>query len=135
MEHPREASRCRQRIAEGLVRLTHLAQGVQGRGPMIRASLYGYRRRCGARGCRCRRGHLHQGRALSVSDGGRSRTVSLAGLDLGEVQGQVEAYRQWRQARAQMVQEFTEVLEAVDEMGRLRTVAVERLRRGGPRAK
>ncbi len=124
-----EASRCRQRIANGLARLAHLAQGVQGRAPMVRASLYGYRRRCGTPGCRCERGDLHEGRALSVSDGQRSRTVSLAGLDLHEVALEVEAYRQWRQARAKMVRSFTEVLEAVDELGRWRTVPVDRLRR------
>jgi hypothetical protein len=57
--------------------------------------------------------------------------MSLAGLDLAEVEGLVEAYRQWRQARAKMVRGFAEVLQAVDELGRLRSVPVERRRRGG----
>lgn len=104
MDRPMAASRCRQRIAEGLVRLAHPAQAAQGRESMIRASLFKYRRRCGTRGCRCGRGERHQGRALSVSAGGRSRTISLAGLDGAEVQRDVEAYRQWRQARAKMLQ-------------------------------
>jgi len=131
MDGPEGASRCRQRIAEGLARLERLAQGVAGRDPMIRASLYQYRRRCGAAGCRCQRGELHGGRALSVSEGGRSRGVSLAGVDMAQVERQVEAYRQWRQVRAKMVRSFTEVLKAVDELGRRRTLPVERLRRGG----
>jgi hypothetical protein len=57
--------------------------------------------------------------------------MSLAGLDVGEVERHVEAYREFRQARGRMVQVFAELLEAVDELGRLRTVSVERLRRGG----
>lgn len=111
-----------------------LARGVQGRAPMIRASLYQYRRRCGAPGCRCAQGELHEGRALSVSQAGRSKTVPLIGLVAAEVSQGVEAYRQWRQARAGLVQNFHALLEAVDELGRLRTVPVERLReaRGGP---
>lgn len=134
MDRPQEASRCRQRIAGGLARLTHLAQVLEGRAPMVRASLYAYRRRCGAQGCRCAHGNLHEGRAFSVSEGGRSHTVSLVGLDEAEVEREVETYRQWRQARAKRVQSFTELLEAVDQLGRLRTMAVERLRqaRGRP---
>lgn len=135
MDGPQRASRCRQQIAEELSRLTRLAQGVQGRGPIIRASLYRYERRCGDPECRCGRGSLHEGRALSVSQGGRSRALSLAGLDVAEVERQVEAYREFRQARGRMVQAFAELLKAVDELGRLRTVPVERLRRGGVRAK
>lgn len=109
--------------------MSHLADVVQSRAPMVRASLYDYRRRCGSRGCRCERGELHNGRALSVSDGRRSRTVPLAGLDLAEVARRVEAYRQWREARAQIVRNIEEMLEVVDELGRLRTTPVERLRR------
>ncbi len=122
MDRPKEASRCRQRIAESLSHLARLAHAVQGRESMIRASLYRYRRRCGTSGCRCERGALHEGRALSVSDGRRSHPVSLAGLDLAEVERQVEAYRQWRQTRAKIVRSFAEFLEAGDELARLRTV-------------
>jgi len=50
---------------------------------------------------------------------------------MAQVERQVEAYRQWRQVRAKMVRSFTEVLKAVDELGRRRTLPVERLRRGG----
>jgi len=135
MKRPHEASRCRQRMAEGLARLGHLIESVQSRASMIRASLYEYRRRCGSRGCRCERGELHPGRALSVSDGRRSRTVPLRGLDLAEVGRHVEAYRQWRQARAQIVQSFEAMLETVDDLGRLRTVTVEGLRRARGRCR
>jgi len=127
MERQQEASRCRRRIADGLGRLAHLTEGVQSRACMVRASLYPYRRRCGSQGCRCQRGELHEGRALSVSDGRRSRQVSLVGLDLAEVTRHVEVYRQWRKARAKIVESFRGLLEAVDELGRLRTVPVQRL--------
>lgn len=128
MNRLQKASRCRQRMAVALARLTHLTEVVQSRACMMRASLYDYRRRCGSRGCRCERGELHRGRALSVSDGRRSRTVSWRGLDPSEVTRHVEAYRQWREARAKIVQGFSHLLEAVDELGQLRTVPVEGLR-------
>ena len=68
-----------------------------------------------------------------MSDGRRSRTVPLTALDVAEVARQVEAYRQWREARAQIVRSFAEMLEAVDDLGRLRTVTVEGLRRARAR--
>ncbi len=64
-----------------------------------------------------------------MSDQGRSKVVSMSRMDAGEVLRGVEAYRQWRRARARMVQSFQELLEAVEELGRLRTVSLERLRR------
>lgn len=63
-----------------------------------------------------------------MSAGGRSRILSLAGLDRARVRREVEAYRRWREARARMVRIFREVLEAVDRLGRVRTVPIERLR-------
>lgn len=128
MNRPIDASRCRQRILEGLTHLSRLARVLQGRETMLRASRYRCRRRCGTSGCRCERGAWHQGRALSVSVGGRSRTISLAGLDCVQLHREVETYRQWRQARAEMVRVFAEIVQAVDQLGQVRTISAERLR-------
>lgn len=133
MGRPEDSSRCRQRIAGGVVQLTTVAHVLQGRANLVRASLYRYRRRCGSAGCRCARGDWHEGRALSVSEGGRSKAMSLAGFDEEEVSRGVDAFRQWKRARAQIVRAFAELLEAVDHLGRLRTVDVESLRRRGGR--
>ena len=129
MERKREASRCRQRIANCLVELGQLANVTQGWSPLVRGSLYSYRRRCGKRECRCSRGELHVGQAFSVSEGGRSRVVSTAGLDRAEVASCVRAHREFRRARSSMVRTFRELLGAVDRMARLREVGLEGLRR------
>lgn len=128
MDPRHQASRCRQQIAEALAQLEPLARVLLGHEPILRASLYEYRRRCGAPGCRCARGQRHVGRALAVSTRGRSRTIPLGGLNEAHLRRHVQAYRQWRGARARMVKVFGRVLEAVDRLGRLRTVGVERLR-------
>jgi len=130
MERSHEASLCRQRIANCLVELGRLAKVAQGWSPLVRGSLYLYRRRCGKRGCRCSRGELHAGQALSVSAGGRSRVVSTAGLDRAELAAGVQAHRELRQARSSMVRTCRELLAAVDRMARVREVGLEQLGRG-----
>ncbi len=135
MQPLRQASHLRQSMADSLTRLARLVQVVQGRGTMLRASLYRYRRRCGDSACRCSRGDLHGGVALSVSRHGRPHTVPLAGVDLEDVERHVEAYREWRAARALIVQALAQMLQAVDALARLRTIRVKDLRRGRGRTR
>ena len=45
--------------------------------PVYRGTVLRYRRRCGAAGCKCARGRLHSGWALSLSVGGRTEVVYL----------------------------------------------------------
>lgn len=130
MDHKRQASRCRQRIVDCLGELQHLAQVALGYSPLIRGSLYVYRRRCGKAGCRCARGRLHRGQALGVSHGGRSRAVPLAGLDRDKLAEHVAAYRGLRRARATMVRTFAQLLREADRLEQLREIPVERLRQG-----
>ena len=128
----RQASLCRQRIVDTVAVLGRLAQAANGSGPLIRGSFYTYRRRCGKKGCRCARGELHLSRAFGVSADGRSRVVSLRGMDREEVEVGVKAWRQWRQTRAAMGVAFAELLRAVDRLGKANTRPVDRLRRAAP---
>ena len=129
MEQRHEASRCRQRIAERMAELEGLVAAVQGRTPLVRGSLYAYRRRCGKRGCRCARGTLHLGHAFCVSEGGRSRTVPVRGVDREALAECVRAYREHRRARARMVKAFDDLVAAVDELERARAIALAQVRR------
>lgn len=130
MDRKREASRCRQRIMDCAGELQHLTRAVLGHSPLVRGSLYAYRRRCGKPGCRCARGRLHHGQALGVSQGGRSRAVPLAGLDRDKLAEHAAVYRELRRARATMVRTFAQLLREADRLERLREVPVERLRQG-----
>lgn len=131
MDLKREASRCRQRITGCLSELEHLAGFCLGHFPLVRGSLYTYRRRCGKAGCRCARGELHRGQALGVRVGGRSRSAPIGGIDRQALSEHVAAYRQVRRARADMVRAFDELLAAADRLERLREIPAGRLRRRG----
>ena len=133
MDRRREASRCRQRIMGCVGELQGLARAILGYSPLVRGSLYAYRRRCGKPGCRCARGRLHRGQALGVSQGGRSRAVALAGLDRDRLAEHVAVYRELRRTRATMVRTFAQLLREADRLERLREVPVERLRHGPAR--
>jgi hypothetical protein len=126
-----QASRARQRI----LALTELLQGqarrVMGHAPLVRGSFYRYRRRCGKSSCRCARGALHAGEAFSIRAGGRSRTLPLTGVDREELALCVEAYRELRRVRAEMVRTFGEMLKQADKLERLREIGLERLKRRG----
>jgi hypothetical protein len=63
---------------------------------MLRGTLITMRRRCGKATCRCARGELHEGPALSVSLSGRSVMVSLRP---GEVAGVAAALARYQAAR------------------------------------
>lgn len=60
---------------------------------MLRGTLITMRRKCGKQTCRCARGQLHEGPALSVSLSGKSITISLRPADVPAVQAALERYR------------------------------------------
>lgn len=126
----RQPSLLRQKIVEGVAEIGRLAQVANGSGPLVRGSIYRYRRRCGKKRCRCARGRLHEGQAFGVNVGGRSRAVPLSGLERGELEAGVKAWRQWRETRAAMVTGFGELLRTLDRLGEAMTTPVEDLRRG-----
>jgi hypothetical protein len=89
-------------------------------GPMmLRGTLTSFRRRCGKLSCRCAAGDPHESAALTFTEGGRTRTVTLAEAEVAEV---AAALARYRQARAE--------LEGAADAG----IAALRARRaGGPR--
>src|SRR6266851_5592922 len=69
-------------------------------GPMmLRGTLTRFRRRCGKPSCRCAAGDPHEGPALTFTEGGRTKTVTLAEAQVAEV---AAALARYRQARAEL---------------------------------
>lgn len=61
---------------------------------LLRGSLVTLRRRCGKPSCRCADGHaLHEAPALSYSENGRTRMLTLADADVAVVAAALERYR------------------------------------------
>lgn len=130
MRNREQISLCRQRMRGRLRDLAHLTRIFQEGDPLVRGSLYAYRRKCGKVSCRCARGELHQAEAFSIRSGGRPRRVSLAGVDRDKLDRQVGVYRKMRKARAGMVRTFAQLLAVADRLARLREVPAVNLRRG-----
>jgi hypothetical protein len=66
-------------------------------GPMmLRGTLTRFRRRCGKPSCRCAAGDPHECPALTFTEGGRTRTVTLAEAEVAEVAAALVRYRQAR---------------------------------------
>jgi hypothetical protein len=66
---------------------------------LLRGALTTFRRRCGKRSCRCADGEPHESPALTYTEGGRSKTVTLAEA---EVAGVAAALARYQQARAEL---------------------------------
>ena len=66
---------------------------------LLRGSLTVFRRRCGKPSCRCAAGDPHEGPALTFTEGGRTKTVTLAEAQVAEV---AAALARYRQARAEL---------------------------------
>lgn len=61
---------------------------------VLRGTLTTFRRRCGKPSCRCAAGEPHESPALTYTEGGRTKTITLTGADLAEVSAALERYEQ-----------------------------------------
>jgi hypothetical protein len=61
------------------------ARSHRSEGWMLRGTLTTFRRRCGKPTCRCVGGEPHESPALAYTDGGRTKTLTLADADVAEV--------------------------------------------------
>jgi hypothetical protein len=87
-----------------------------GREPLLPASLYTLRRKCGKPSCHCSRGELHESTVLSYRGQGRSRNVSPAPEHLDTLRNMTDLYRRCRQTRAQLVRWQRQLLKLVDDL-------------------
>lgn len=65
----------------------------RGKPLVLRGSLIVLRRRCGTLTCRCATGEPHESPALSYSEGGKTRILTLRPEDVREVRAALDRYK------------------------------------------
>ena len=63
---------------------------------MLHGTLTTFRRRCGKPACRCAAGEPHESAALTYTDGGRTKTLTLSAGEVEEVRAAIERYESAR---------------------------------------
>ncbi len=117
-----DLSQLRQRLQALHQRMGGLLDTFMGREPVLKAYLSDAPRTCGNRGCRCYRGQRHPAWVVRVPEGRRARTHSVSKGTFERLRKPAEAYRRWREARAEWNRLAREVQQVLGHMERLRTV-------------
>lgn len=91
---------------------------------LLQGTLTTFRRRCGTPTCRCASGELHESPALTFTENGRTKTLTLTAAEVAEVSAALARYRQ---AKADLDARTAEGL------GRLRERRSGSVGRGGVR--
>lgn len=117
----RESKLC-QDIHRRRENLDGIVNQLQGGNSMIRGSIYVRRRRCGKPRCRCVDGHLHEDRVLAVVRAGRASVRVLDPMEDAATENAVDAWRQFRRCRGELIDACQGLVQAVDRLGRLREV-------------
>ena len=60
---------------------------------MLRGTLTTFRRRCGKPNCRCAGGDAHESPALTYTESGRTKTMTLAPEEVDDVAAAIERYQ------------------------------------------
>lgn len=60
---------------------------------MLRGTLTTFRRRCGKPNCRCASGQAHESPALTYTESGRTKTMTLAPEEVEVVAAAIERYQ------------------------------------------
>jgi hypothetical protein len=61
---------------------------------VLRGTLTTFRRRCGKPACRCATGEPHESPALTYTEGGRTKTLTLSPAEVAEVRAALARYEQ-----------------------------------------
>ena len=121
---PQALSQLRTQLLQLLEQIQQLRQPFLEREPLLPGSVYTLKRRCGKPNCRCATGELHHTEILSYRGGPRPRNITPPPGQLRGVKQGTEAYRRFRQARAQLVKLHRQLLQLID------TIEAERVRQG-----
>ena len=79
---------------------------------VLRGSLTTFRRRCGKPTCHCASGEPHESPALVLTEGGRTKTVTLRDEEVPEVRAALARYQRARDDLEQAAEEGLGVLRA-----------------------
>jgi hypothetical protein len=72
---------------------------------VLRGTLTTFRRRCGKPSCRCATGEPHETPALTFTEGGRTKTLTLSRAEVAEVKAALARYQQARAELERAAQE------------------------------
>lgn len=61
---------------------------------LLQGTLTTFRRRCGTATCRCATGEPHESPALTFTENGRTKTLTLTAAEVAEVSAALARYRQ-----------------------------------------
>jgi len=122
-----DLSLSRRKLLELLDRMTSLVQVTLGRSPLLPASLYELKTRCGKPQCKCARtSYRHQQWCVSYVEEGASRTRTVAPEVRPEVQKMTREYRDFRQSERGIRKALEDLMA---EMERVRHARCEAGRR------
>lgn len=123
---PRDLSTLRSQLLAVLPQVQELFHVFLGREPLLPGSLYTLRRRCGKPTCHCAQGELHASTVLSYRGQGRPQNITPPVEKLSEVRKLTDAYRQFRQARTQLLRLQKQMLTLLDGLEAARVQEGER---------
>lgn len=118
-----ELSRLRLALRGLLAELQSSLQVVFRRSPLVKGNVYEIARRCGKPSCACTRGKLHRSMALSWSEQGKTRLLSIPAHRLAGVRERSREYLRFRRARARVSEICREMLALLDRIEKLRREA------------
>jgi hypothetical protein len=121
-----DLSSFRRQLHELQQQLPALLQSFLGREPLLPGSMYTLRRRCGKPTCHCARGELHASTVLSYRGQGRPQNITPPPEQVSNVQKLTDDYRQFRQARSQLLRLQRQVVELIDGIEAARVQEGER---------
>jgi len=121
-----DLSSFRRQFLELQEQLSPLLETFLGREPLLPGTLYTLRRRCGKPACHCARGKLHASTVLSYRGQGRPQNITPPPEQVPAVQKLTGDYREFRQARTQLLRLQRQVLKLIDGIEALRVQEGER---------
>lgn len=123
----KDLSSLRAQLRDSRQKISTLLEAFLGREPLLNASLYTLRRKCGKESCHCAQGELHASTVLSYRGQGRPRNISPPPEQLAKLQSLTDDYRRFRQARTQLGRLQRELIELIEliEAARVKQGEVE----------
>ena len=109
-----DLSSFRRQLHELQQQLPSLLEAFLGREPLLPGSVYTLRRRCGKPTCRCVQGEPHASTVLSYRGQGRPQNITPPPEHVSAVRKLTDDYRQFRQARSELLRWQRQILKLID---------------------
>jgi hypothetical protein len=123
---PHDLSSLRFQLRDLQQQLPALLKTFLARKPLLPGSLYTLRRRCGKPSCHCAHGELHASTVLAYRGQGGPRNLTPTPEQLPAVRELTGEYRQFRQARTQLLRLQRRILTLIDRIEAQRVEQGER---------